>query len=45
VRAGEPLALLHVPRRAEADAVLPALAAAFRIGQSAPAPLSHAVIE
>jgi thymidine phosphorylase len=45
VRAGEPLALLHVPRRAEADAMLPALAAAFRIGQSAPAPLSHAVIE
>jgi thymidine phosphorylase len=45
VRAGEPLARLHVPRRADADAVLPAIAAAFRIGQSAPAPLLHAVIE
>jgi thymidine phosphorylase len=45
VRAGEPLAMLHVPRRADAEAALPALAAAFRIGESAPAPAAHAVIE
>ena len=45
VRAGETLALLHVPRRADAEAALPALAAAFRIGESVPAPAAHAVIE
>jgi thymidine phosphorylase len=45
VRAGEPLALLHVPRRADAEALLPIIAAAFRIGESPPAPATHAVIE
>jgi thymidine phosphorylase len=45
VAAGDPLAVVHANRLADAEATAKALVAAFRIGDREPLHVPHAVIE